>query len=61
MRWKHRRKGIIEGELVREDQDTVTIKLTKPVRGLSMDWDVGAQLMVNKRFLEPLPERAGGK
>lgn len=46
MKWKHIRKGVIEGELVEDDGKWLTIKLSKPAGNR----DAGERLTVRKKF-----------
>lgn len=59
MRWRHSRKGIIEGEIVSEDSTgkVVCIKLTNHVHGLADSWGPGDILTVKRAFLRPMPTK----
>ena len=52
MKWDHVRKGVIEGELVLDDDGFLHIKLAKPVghRG------VGENLVVRKSFVKVIED-----
>ena len=72
MRWNHARKGIIEGEIVRDLGEFVDIELMNKVRighgspmmgtGFrSVYAGPGQIIKVRKSFLQPLEEKGGGR
>ena len=63
-KWVHLRKGLLIGEIVREHDDTIDIKLENKVVGASTTWLPGEAIRVSKHMLKSVDEgkeeRTGG-
>lgn len=51
MKWKHSRKGLIEGKIIKDDGEWVDIKLKNYVSGINREWYKGETITVRKAFL----------
>jgi len=59
MRWRHSRKGIMEGEPVenQSDHQILAIKLTKTVPGMRKPWFPGETHLVRRDFVQLMDDR----